>query len=232
MIMKKGLIYCLKCPIKNKIRYIGQTTRTIEKRLKEHKYKIEKRINKRTNWLNKLRELELIENLEISLLGEYDVNVLNDMETNWIVYYINEGYDLTNTILKGGFGGYKEWKEEVNRSRSQKLKGRKKKKMSKETRNKISQSLVGKPGRNTGNKHTEETKNKISESKKGTMPHNIKKIKQYDMDGNFIKEWNSSQEAARELNLSQGNIATVASKSGRRKSTGGFKWKWSLDESI
>lgn len=41
--MKKGLIYCLKCPKSNEIRYIGQTVRTIEKRLKEHKYKIEKR---------------------------------------------------------------------------------------------------------------------------------------------------------------------------------------------
>lgn len=47
------------------------------------------------------------------------------------------------------------------------------------------------------------------------------------MSGNFIKEWNSSHEAAKELGLSQGNIATVASGSGRRKSTGGFIWKWS-----
>jgi group I intron endonuclease len=225
--MKKGLIYCLKCPIKNEIRYIGQTTRTIEKRIKEHKYKIDKRNNKKNNWINYLREIELIDNLEIILLGEYDVNILDDMETNWIVYYLNEGCELTNTIIKGGFGGYREWKEEVNRNRSESLKGRKKKKMCKESRMKISMSLRGKPGRNTGNKHSQETKNKISESKKGTIPHNIKKIKQYDMDGNFIKEWNSSHEAAEKLNLSQGNIVTVASKSGRRKSTGGFKWEWS-----
>jgi group I intron endonuclease len=230
--MKRGLIYCLKCPIKNEIRYVGQTTRYIEKRLKEHKFKIEKRVNKRTNWLNELRKTDIINDLEILVLGEYDINILDDMETKWIVFYLNEGCDLTNTTLKGGFGGYRDWKEEVNKSRSEKLKGRKKKKMSKETRNKISQSLMGKPGRNTGNKHIEETRNKISESKKGTIPHNIKKIKQYDMDGNFIKEWDSSHEASRELNLSQGNIATVASKSGRRKSTGGFRWEWSLDKSI
>ena len=225
--MKKGLIYCLKCPKSNEIRYIGQTVRTIEKRLKEHKYKIEKRNNKRNSWLNHLRNEGLIENLEILLLGEYGVDVINDMETKWILYYLNEGCDLTNTILKGGFGGYKEWKEDVNKSRSEKLKGRKGKKMSKEARKKISLSLIGKPGRNTGNKHSEETKRKISETKKGSIPPNIKKIKQYDMSGNFIKEWNSSHEAAKELGLSQGNIATVASGSGRRKSTGGFIWKWS-----
>jgi len=206
--MKRGLIYCLKCPIKNEIRYVGQTTRSIEKRLKEHKFKIEKRVNKRTNWLNQLRKIDIINDLQILVLGEYDINILDDMETKWIVFYLNEGCDLTNTTLKGGFGGYREWKEEVNKSRSEKLKDRKKKKMSKETRN------------------------KISESKKGTIPHNIKKIKQYDMDGNFIKEWDSSHEASRELNLSQGNIVTVASKSGRRKSTGGFRWEWSLDENI
>jgi group I intron endonuclease len=225
--MKKGLIYCLKCPIKNEIRYIGQTTRKIEKRLNEHKYKLEKRNNKRNHWLKKLRELELIDNLEILLLGEYDINILDDMETNWIIYYLNEGCDLTNTILKGGFGGYRSWKEEVNKKRSEKLKGRKKKKLSESTRLKISLSLKGKPGRNTGNKHSEETKNKISKSKIGTIPHNIKKIKQFDINGNFIKEWDSSQQAAKELGLSQGNIAIVASKSGRRKSTGGFIWEWS-----
>jgi group I intron endonuclease len=224
--MKKGLIYCLKCPIKNEIKYIGQTTRTIEKRLKEHKNKIEKRINKRTNWLKSLREAEVIDNLEIILLGEYDFDVLDEMETKWIIYYLNEGNNLTNTTIKGGFGGYREWKDEVNKSRSEKLKGRKKK-MSKEARRKISISLIGKPGRNTGNRHTNETREKISKSKMGIIPHNIKKIKQLDENGILIKEWSSSQEAAKELNLSQGNIATVASKSGRRKSTGGFKWEWS-----
>jgi hypothetical protein len=149
------------------------------------------------------------------------------METNWILYYLNEGCDLSNTILKGGFGGYREWKEEVNIKRSDKLRGRKKNKMSLESRKKISLSLIGKPGRNKGNKHSENTKSKISKTKKGTIPHNIKKIKQFNSNGEFIKEWNSSHEAAKELGLSQGNIATVASNSGRRKSTGGFIWKWS-----
>ena len=106
--------------------------------------------------------------------------------------------------------------------------GIKRNKSSIETRDKISKSLIGKPGRNTGNKHTEKTKNKISNTKKGTIPWNRKKIKQYDKtSGEFIKEWNSSHEAASELKLSQGNIATVASENGRRKSTGGFIWKWS-----
>ena len=76
------------------------------------------------------------------------------------------------------------------------------------------------------NKHKQETKDKISNTKKGTIPHNIRKIKQYNMDDVFIKEWNSSTEAAKELHLSQGNISMVAT-SGKRKSTGGYKWKWS-----
>jgi len=94
---------------------------------------------------------------------------------------------------------------------------------SKETRKKISESLRGKPGRNTGNNHSEETKRKISNSKKGQLPPNAKVVLQLDLNGNIIKEWRSMGHAANELQLSQGNIHMVVS--GKRNQTGGFKWK-------
>lgn len=122
--MKKGLIYCLICPLSKKPKYVGQTIRPLSKRLKEHKYKIEESNSHKNN----------------------------------------------------------------------------------------------KP-------HTQETKDKISKSKKGTVPHNIKKIKQYSIDGRFIKEWESSTKAGKELKMSQGNISMVANN--KRKSAGGFIWKWS-----
>ena len=96
------------------------------------------------------------------------------------------------------------------------------KKMSDEAKKKISESLKGKPGRNTGNKHTEETKNKISNTKIGTISWNATPIYQLDLNNNFIKEWRSATHAAKELNLSQGCIWLVLNK--KRKTCGKFKW--------
>ena len=91
------------------------------------------------------------------------------------------------------------------------------------TREKISQSLIGKPGRNTGNKHSEETKKQISETKKGTLSWNATPVLQLSKDSELIKEWVSATAAAKELGLSQGNIWSVIN--GNRNKCGGYKWK-------
>ena len=95
--------------------------------------------------------------------------------------------------------------------------------LSKETREKISKSLIGKRGRNTGNKHSEETKKQISETKKGTLSWNATPVSQLTKTGELVKEWVSATAAAKELNLSQGNIWTVIN--GGRNTCGGYKWK-------
>lgn len=96
-------------------------------------------------------------------------------------------------------------------------------KRSQETRKKISESLIGKPGRNTGNKHSAETKKRISETKKGTLSWNATSILQLTKSGEIIKEWVSAHAAAKELKLSQGNIWSAVN--GNRKICGGFCWK-------
>ena len=63
-------------------------------------------------------------------------------------------------------------------------------------------------------------KRKISEA-------NSIKINQYDMDGNFIKQWNSMKEASETLKLSRGNICLCCE--GIRNKTGGYRWRY-LDE--
>jgi len=97
------------------------------------------------------------------------------------------------------------------------------KKLSEETKRKISLSLIGKIGRNTGNKHSEETKKQISETKKGTLSWNATPVLQLTKDGELVKEWVSATAAAKELDLSQGNIWTAIN--GGRNTCGGFKWK-------
>ena len=49
-------------------------------------------------------------------------------------------------------------------------------------------------------------------------------IIQYDLDGNFIKEWKGMKEAARTLNIKPPNL--TATLKGRQKTCRGFLWKY------
>lgn len=50
-----------------------------------------------------------------------------------------------------------------------------------------------------------------------------KRIGQYDLSNNFIKEWDSLTEASNALNISIGNISSVIN--GKRNQAGGYIWK-------
>lgn len=51
-----------------------------------------------------------------------------------------------------------------------------------------------------------------------------KKVLQINLQDKIIKEWSSTKEAAKTLNISQGHISSCCN--GNRKTTGGFKWKY------
>lgn len=55
-------------------------------------------------------------------------------------------------------------------------------------------------------------------------PKITKKVFQYDLQGKFIKEWISATEVQRQLGIKRPLIVRVCK--GRRKSTGGFIWKY------
>lgn len=93
----------------------------------------------------------------------------------------------------------------------------------------------------TNGKCSEETKQKMSISQKNrdrstlSEKNRIKKsaegkkktILQFDKKGNYIKTWNGAVEIVNELGLSAGNISEVCY--GKRKSTGGFIFKFKED---
>ena len=58
---------------------------------------------------------------------------------------------------------------------------------------------------------------------KKKYPNRAEKIKQYDINGNFIKEHNSSREAGKLLNISEKTISSCVN--GHSKTAGGFIWK-------
>ena len=51
-----------------------------------------------------------------------------------------------------------------------------------------------------------------------------KPINQYDLQDNFIKQWNSMKEASETLKLSRGNICLCCE--GIRNKTGGYRWRY------
>lgn len=100
------------------------------------------------------------------------------------------------------------------------------KKLSLEIRNKISKSHIGKV-------FSEETKAKMRKPKTESHILNLKKadrsklyknIIQYDLDGNFIREWNGIITASKELKIGANNINSCLK--GKYKSSGGFIWKY------
>ena len=52
----------------------------------------------------------------------------------------------------------------------------------------------------------------------------IKKIKQYNLEGNFIKEWDCAMDIQKELNILQANVRKVCNR--QRKTAGGFIWRY------
>lgn len=57
-----------------------------------------------------------------------------------------------------------------------------------------------------------------------------KKIYQYDLEGNFIKEWNSATEAAKNLEIENTNICNSAKFS--RKLCGNYQWRYDKKDKI
>ena len=54
-----------------------------------------------------------------------------------------------------------------------------------------------------------------------------KAVLQYDLDGNFIKEYVSANNADDELGLGHGNVYSACI--GKKKSVGGFMWRFKTD---
>jgi hypothetical protein len=89
-----------------------------------------------------------------------------------------------------------------------------------------------------GISQSDETKKIKSDMFRGRLPWNTGKsgyttkkaipIIQYDLQGNFIKEWPSQQVAAGVLSIQNLNRHLK----GGRKSAGGFVWKYKFDKAV
>lgn len=60
--------------------------------------------------------------------------------------------------------------------------------------------------------------------------HKTKEIDQFSLDGDFIRTWCNAREITRELGISYKNISLVCYY--KRKTAGGFIWKFNLDSRV
>ncbi len=201
---KKNIIYSLSDPENGIVKYIGKTSKTLDKRLSSHisDAKYRKKTNARLSWIKSLINKGLEPKIEeLDIVNE---SIADIIEIYWISQFKAWGFLLKNGT-EGGEGIF----------------------MSKEIREKISINCKNK-------KRSQATKDKISKAKKNTMlgknNHrfntncNSKVIIQLSKSGEFIQEWKSALEAAESLKINNTNISQVCN--GKRKSTGGFKWNF------
>lgn len=105
--------------------------------------------------------------------------------------------------------------EETKRKQSESMKGNKNPMYGK----KQSEEIIGKRVEKIkGKKRTEETKIKMMKSQP-----NSKQVLQYDLNGNFIREWESIGQAAKELNVNRVLIGRCCN--GVAHTAGSFIWK-------
>lgn len=198
--------------------YIGQSIK-IEHRYKEHLNNI-KNFQENSKWYQALRE-QGIENFEFSILEECQPEELNEREIYWIQYYdsYNNGYNSTpggQTKYCNPQLIYEAWDEGLAPLEiAQKLN--------------IGTTCVYNNliGYKNYNKHEAKVRggqlaNKKRKNNLSLIKQKLNNVYQYDLEGNFIKEWSSCKAIQRELGYDPSYIGKCIN--GKRLSAYGYQW--------
>ena len=226
-----GYIYMIKNKINGQL-YIGQSIRSnIFYRWREHKTC---KKNSLGNYLYNSYIKYGIDNFEYKLLCICFDNDCNKFEEEYIKKYNTlypNGYNL-----KSGGNNHKlseETKQLIREKNIGKISHNKGKKISEEQKHKLRQSALFWHSNNKITK-SRETKEKISESLKNFHVKNkVKnkrcvKVEKYDLNNNYIKTYNSINEAAIDVGITQMMINRASSneeKYSQYKTAKGFIWK-------
>jgi hypothetical protein len=155
-------------------------------------------------------------NIILEIIDEIPTNEWKFWEKHYISLFKSWGFILENKNIGGG--GPEEWKEEsIQKLKLHPTRGKK-----------ISVAHKGKEKSHKGKKFKEEHKQKIKATRNFLKNRKITWINtpvlQYDLEGNFIKEWSSQIEATKVLNKTGDGIGACCR--GRQKKAYNYIWKF------
>lgn len=216
-----GYIYMIENSINQK-KYIGKTTKTIDARWKEHIYAAQK--NNLQYPLYKAMRKYGVENFIVKEIEKIENEQLNSREQYWIEYYNtycknNMGYNATC----GGEGNIQYDRKRVYELWDSGL-------CITEIANEISadRSTIREILQDYQYYSIEES---LSRGNLFSWKNKGKNICQYDIYGNFIKEYSNPSEAERETGISHKNIHIAVNQKGSL-TAGGYQWKFKNDDRI
>jgi group I intron endonuclease len=227
-----GVIYKTTNLVNNKI-YIGKRIFNKDKFFRNKYYGSGKLLKEAINKYG-------LENFNREVLEEVDNYLLEEREIYWIKFYNSTNLEIGYNLTIGGNSKYgrkighmsdetkKKISESIIKYFSENEGPFKNKNHSDETKEKISNKLKGR-------KLSDEHVRNLAEGhrglkyKKPPKPKKVKidqrkKIIQLSFDGEFIKEWNSIEEASKSLDLCRSGISRACS--GVYKQCGGYKWSY------
>ena len=238
--MRKEFIYCLKDPRDLSVKYVGKSNNP-KKRLREHIYESKNKKTKRERWISKLIKLNLLPILEV--LKEIDKGDSIIWEPFYIKKFKQEGFDLVNYDELGmGTPGDKIKNKKVLKKLHNKSKTkinqydyngefiksfnslREAEKILKINHGNISKCCSGEYKHAGGYIFKKET-DKSEVEKLNNINAKPKKVIEFDLQENKIKEYNSISEASKQTGIDSGNISKVCNGKINKTNNRIFKFK-------
>jgi group I intron endonuclease len=231
-----GYIYMLTSP--NGKSYIGQTTRPIQTRFKEHRMgkcpscRLIYNAIKFHGWDNFEKDWYECPDEDLNIDEELLVREMETMSPGG--YNLKEGGGANGRMSgetrqkmsesKTGEKNHNYGKPLSDESKQKNRDAHFGKRHTDKTKQKMSESKTGEKNQMYGKTHTEETIQKMSELKSGEKNSCSKKVYQYDLGGKYVQSFGSCGEAGLCIEKDSSIISKCARN--KRKTAYGFKWSY------
>lgn len=192
--------------------YIGQTIKTPKQRMTEHIYLANNPQYDRKSKLHAAMRKYGCDNFAIEVVQACSVNQLDELEIYWIEKYDSYSSGYNNTL--GGSGGLKRTTEEFVDLWEAGM-----------TVSAIARHAKADRGTVACHLRSIGITSEDIEARKNSYMKSISQVPvyQYDLDGNFIAEYNSIETASMQTGVSVGSIRGVIGN--QHPSAGRFQWK-------
>lgn len=212
-------IYKITNQVNGKV-YIGQSVH-IKARWQQHI--LNARNNKENTLLYNAMRKHGIENFSFEVIEECDKEKLNEREVYWISYYDSFNKEKGYNMTPGGSEPIKINPQEIYDLWDQ---GYSVKEIKEQLKDKVCGATVGSYLQGYKNWSTTESQRRGQSYAKKlnySRENNLNVIKQYDIFGNFLKNWQTCRQIENELKIPHNSISNAIR--GKAMQAGGFQWR-------